>query len=67
MTEALSVTKGRLLGYSSDQRANRWRLVCPHCSEAFEPVTTMFATMVYDCPKCKKAMAVNYNKLLEAA
>lgn len=55
------------LGESPDQRTNRWRVTCPHCSKEFEPPTTMHGREILTCPrpKCLKSMLADYNSALD--
>lgn len=59
------VVQARTRGLSSDQRTNRWEIVCPHCDEIFEPPTTMFASQSFSCHRCLGESWINYNDYMD--
>jgi phage terminase large subunit GpA-like protein len=56
-------TVAKCIGSSHDGRTNRWRVTCPACGHAFEPLTTRLATQHLQCPKpkCNAGMFADYN------
>lgn len=54
-------TTPRVLGWSRDQRTQRWMITCPGCQKEFEPITTRLAHQMVDCPKCGVEIGVDYN------
>lgn len=56
-------TTPRVRGFSSDNRTQRWDVVCPACGKAFTPVTTMLSTQTFECParRCGVSLLARYN------
>ena len=55
----------KCVGWSSDKKANLWRVMCS-CKKVFNPPTTMLSTQSVECPKCGKREVVNYNEVVES-
>jgi hypothetical protein len=56
-------TTPKIIGVSRDLRTNRWRVTCPKCEKAFEPVTTMLSTQTFHCEnaRCRASLFADYN------
>lgn len=56
-------TTPRVLGFSSDNRTQKWRVVCPACGHEFTPPTTMLSTQTFDCARkrCGARLLARYN------
>ena len=54
----------RLIGESSDGRANRWRITCKTCKKHQEPQTTLMRYQRIQCA-CGVAETIDYNTLKE--